>query len=481
VSAIPRHRLSELAAALSDVEIVGDPSIELTSIVDDSRVSHNGALFTALAGEHADGASFLRDALAHGASALLVDRNARASIPENAAALVVTDVRLALARLSAYAHGYPARRFHSAGITGTNGKTTVSFLLATLLQDAGLATLRVGTLGAAWLKHEIAVGYTTPPPPILHGLFAKSAGEGVKHAVMEVSSHALMLARIAEIPLELGIFTNLSRDHLDFHKTIEAYAAAKRQLFEIARTSIFNIDDPYGSTWHDEFGGMSYAIERDADYRALDLEMSAQGSRFRVNGTTFWLPMAGRFNVYNALAAIASAACFGVATEQMVETLANFRGVPGRMERFMTANCTVVVDYAHTPDALERVLQAVRESSAEPITVVFGCGGDRDAGKRPQMGTVASRWADRVIVTSDNPRTEDPQIIADAVLSGTNAKAECILDRRLAIERAVLEAPLNGCVVVAGKGAESEQVIGTQKFPFDDRREVQIALERRGI
>jgi UDP-N-acetylmuramoyl-L-alanyl-D-glutamate--2,6-diaminopimelate ligase len=477
---IPPRSLAGLAEVLSEVEIVGDPSLEITSIVDDSRMVERGALFVALAGQQTDGARFLRDALDRGAAALLVDRSAREVLPAEAAALLVEDVRLATARIAANAFGEPARRLRIASITGTNGKTTTSFLLTSLLEGVGRATLRVGTPGAAWRNQELAIGYTSPPSPVLHELFARVVADGVTHAVIEASSHGLALSRLAEVPIEIGIFTNVSRDHLDFHETIEAYAAAKRRLFESAESRLFNLEDPYGRAWHREFGGTSYAIEGEADFTARELELSAHGSRFVVSGVPFRLPMPGRFNVSNALAAIAAGVRLGIAIERMPAILADFPGVPGRMESSLSDGCTVIVDYAHTPDALEKVLLAIREIGAgQHLTVLFGCGGDRDPGKRREMGAIASRLADRVIVTSDNPRTEDPRRIAEAVLAGANGRAECVLDRRKAIERAILEAPPLACVVVAGKGAERVQVLGLESLPFSDRREVERVLELR--
>ena len=479
MTAIAPRPLIRIADDLDDVEIAGDANISITSIVDDSRTVTPGALFIASAVQHGDGARFLRDAFARGAAAVVIDRDSLLLLPLDVSALIVPDVRRALARLAARAQGNPAQALRIAGITGTNGKTTTSFMIATLLADAGHATLRIGTLGAAWKDREVAIGYTTPPPLELHHLFAQALADGVDTAVMEVSSHALALDRVADLPFAVGVFTNLTRDHLDFHENFEAYAAAKRRLFVMARTGIFNVDDAYGRLWCDEFGGVSYAIDSKADVMAQDLVLHADGSRFSVDGAAFVLPVPGRFNVLNALAAIAVGKACGVSLQQMQASFARFRGVPGRMERFAIADCTVIVDYSHTPDALERVLLAVRESTGHPMTVVFGCGGDRDSGKRPQMGAIAERLADRVIITSDNPRTEDPQSIANAILAGTSGAVECILDRHVAIERAILEAPSPAIVVIAGKGAELEQIIGTQKFLFDDRREAERALALR--
>lgn len=472
--------LTQIASELDEVTVSGDGATRILSIVDDSRAVIDGSLFIALDAHTPVGSKFLADAILRGAAAVVIEASAASAVPAGIAKLVVPKARPALARIASAMYNHPADALRIVGITGTNGKTTTSFMVATLLADAGIPTLRIGTLGAAWQDREVAIGYTTPPPLVLHHLFAQAVADGVVAAVMEVSSHALALERVADVPISIGVFTNLTQDHLDFHETFEAYAAAKRELFLISPLNVFNIDDPQGRLWCREFNGVSYAIDDDADVRAHAVDLQADGSQFTVDGTRFHLPLPGRFNVQNALAALAVARTFGIDMSQMQASFSRFRGVPGRMERFATADCAVFVDYAHTADALERVLLAAREGAdRRSLTVVFGCGGDRDAGKRPQMGAVAERLADRVIVTSDNPRSEDPQAIADAVIAGGSGRAECILDRRTAITRAILEAPDGAVVVIAGKGAELEQIIGTQRFLFDDRRETQSALAQR--
>ena len=479
MTAILPRSLIELAEELDDAVIVGDGSIVVSSIADDSRNVIAGTLFIALDFDKASGKRFVADALGRGAVALVIDAGTAGDIPPGSTAVLVPDARRALARLAARTLGNPAAALRIVGITGTNGKTTTSFMLSALLGDAQHEVLRIGTLGAAWKEHEINNGYTTPPPLELQALFARALADGVDCVVMEVSSHALALQRVAEVPTEIGIFTNLTRDHLDFHASFEAYAAEKRKLFTFASFGIFNVEDACGRRFYEEFGGCSYAIDVPADLMARDVVLEAHRSMFTVEGIAFSLPIPGRFNILNALAAIAAAKQFGIKLAQMSESLRSFRGVPGRMERFHAAGCTVIVDYSHTPDALERVLLALRESAAVPVTLVFGCGGDRDAGKRSEMGAIAQRLADRVIVTSDNPRTEDPQAIADAVIAGMSGQVECVLDRHVAIERAILEAAEDAIVVIAGKGAEPEQIIGTRRFPFDDRREAERALARR--
>ncbi len=476
---VQAQTLAAIAAQLDESQLIGDSTTLLTSVSTDSRAAQPGSLFVALPGQHVDGAHFMRDAIARGAAALLLQHDAREQLPSDIPACLVPDVRLALARLAAYIFGNPAKALRIIGITGTNGKTTTSFMIAAILAATSHTTLRIGTLGASWNEQHIYLGYTTPPPLELHRLFAQARTDNVDVAVMEMSSHALALDRLAEVPIETGIFTNLTRDHLDFHHSMEAYAAAKERLCRIARNSIFNVDDPMGETWHQRYGGISYAIDAAADVRAEHVRLNAQGSEFSVDGVRFLVPLPGRFNISNALAAIAFGKSWGISLEVISQQLATFRGVPGRMERFAHENCTVFVDYAHTPDALGRVLSAVNPDGQQHVTVVFGCGGERDAGKRPAMGAIAQRMAQRVIVTNDNPRSEDPAAIARAVLSGASTPLECILDRREAITRAILEAPRGGIVVVAGKGAETTQIIDQATMRFDDRREVErILLER---
>ena len=476
--------LAELARFLDDVRLLGDGSVMISLVVDDSRRAREGALFIGMRGEHVDGALFVDDALARGASAVFVADDTSAVLAEGVSALVVPDLRKAVARLAASCAGEPARGMRTVGITGTNGKTTTSFLISAIFARAGINAIRIGTLGAQWYDVTVPLAFTTPPPLVLHPLLAHAREDGVRAVVMEVSSHALALNRIDELPIEIGVFTNLTRDHLDFHETVDDYVAAKRRLFEIAEHAIFNLDDPVGAAFHRRFGGTGYSLEglggASAEIlRAHSIELTAAESRFMLDDRLFTIPLAGRFNVSNALAAIAAARRFGISDEISAHALAEFAGVPGRMERINGGDCTVIIDYAHTPDALQRVLEAVRESTSGKLTLVFGCGGDRDAGKRPLMGAVAERFADRVIITSDNPRNEAPELIAAAISGGMEHPAQIMLDRRLAIERAVGDARGGDVVVIAGKGAELVQVVGSQRLAFDDRAEAARALAMR--
>jgi UDP-N-acetylmuramoyl-L-alanyl-D-glutamate--2,6-diaminopimelate ligase len=301
---------------------------------------------------------------------------------------------------------------------------------------------------------------------------------GAASVAMEVSSHALALARVDDVRFAVGAFTNLTRDHLDFHGSFEAYAQAKRHLFELAPRAAINVDDPAGAAFARQFpAAVTYAFDAPAQVRGEQLVLDAEGSRFRVDGTPVVLPLRGRFNAYNGLAAFAAARALGIADAAIVLGLSGASAVPGRMERIAALGIEAIVDYAHTPDALENVLRAARESTRGRLIVVFGCGGDRDRGKRAPMGEIAARLADRVVVTSDNPRSEDPLAIAQAVAGST--ASEIVLDRRTAIRAAIADAVAGDTVIVAGKGHETYQIVGARSLDFDDREEVRAALAER--
>jgi UDP-N-acetylmuramoyl-L-alanyl-D-glutamate--2,6-diaminopimelate ligase len=380
------------------------------------------------------------------------------------------------------------------GVTGTNGKTTTTYLIAAILNEAAPAILNesapvagvIGTLGAHFADRTWLLDNTTPLPLELQRMLAEMRARGARGVAMEVSSHALALNRVDEVRFAVGVLTNVTRDHLDFHGTLEAYAHAKRSLFDRARSAVLNVDDSFGRAWATELRAagtpvLTYGFGDEADVRAADLTLSASGSSFEVDGVHFELALPGRFNVANALAALAVARTLRVPAAAAARALARFAPVPGRMEHLGDGEVDVVVDYAHTPDALENVLHAVRETARRGVILVFGCGGDRDRGKRPQMGRIAGELADRVIVTSDNPRGEEPRAIADEILAGIadGAHVTVELDRGSAIAHAVAQASRGDVVLVAGKGHETYQIIGTQTRHFDDREAVRAALEAR--
>jgi UDP-N-acetylmuramoyl-L-alanyl-D-glutamate--2,6-diaminopimelate ligase len=480
--------VASLVATLDGARVFGLLPAATSGIAHDSRAVHAGTTFVALRGERADGHAFLADAVAAGATIAIVDDIYLRTHPplEGIATIVVPDTRRALSRIAAAFYAYPTRSLRVTGVTGTNGKTTTTHLIAAICEAGGIATGRIGTLGAWFGSAMWSLDNTTPLSLELMGLLAEMRDRGAQAVAMEVSSHALALDRVNDVRFDLGVLTNLTRDHLDFHETFEAYAAAKRSLFDRARVSIVNVDDALGALWAPELLAagrrvVTYGIVSGADVRATGVTLHAHGSSFEVDGTAFRLLLPGRFNVANALAALCVARSYGIEDAVAARALASFERVPGRMEHFASGGIDVLVDYAHTPDALEVVLRAARETSLGALFVVFGCGGDRDRGKRPQMGRIASELADRTFVTSDNPRSEDPQAIVDDILAGIVSRdaVRVELDRRVAIRRAIAEAAPGDVVIVAGKGHETYQIVGTTRSHFDDRDEVRAALAAR--
>ncbi|HEY1655522.1 MAG TPA: UDP-N-acetylmuramoyl-L-alanyl-D-glutamate--2,6-diaminopimelate ligase [Candidatus Tumulicola sp.] len=476
--------LSRLTARLpAERSVLGDSDRLVTSIESDSRAVRPGTLFVALRGERTDGHAFVAQAIARGAAAIVVEEPA-AAFPE-ATVVTVADSRRALSALSAAFYEDPSRSLDTVGVTGTNGKTTTVQMVRAILDGAARPCGTIGTVGAEFRERRWTLAQTTPLPPELHGLLAAMRDAGAVAVAMEVSSHALALGRVDDVTFRVAALTNVTRDHLDFHSTLEAYAAAKRRLFEMAQSAVLNVDDPLGARWARELRARGVPTitygERNGDLRPVELAVTPDGSRFAVDGTVFEVRLPGRFNALNALAAIGIARSLGLDDAAIAPGLAHLDRVPGRMERFGDGGVDVVVDYAHTPDALERVLQALRETVSGSVFVVFGCGGDRDRGKRPEMGAVAARYADRVYVTSDNPRTEDPRAIAAQIVAGISGGAHAVeLDRRTAIETAITQACPGDAVLIAGKGHEVYQIVGREAIEFDDAVVARRALRLRG-
>jgi UDP-N-acetylmuramoyl-L-alanyl-D-glutamate--2,6-diaminopimelate ligase len=452
--------------------------IEITGLAYDNRLVEPGTLFFCVPGFTRDGHDFAPDAIARGAVALVVERPLGLGIPEAR----VASVRAAMAPAAAAFYGDPTASLEVVGVTGTNGKTTTAFLLHALLEADGRQTGLLGTVKSLIGGEERAVERTTPEAIDLQRTFREMLDGGDVGCAMEVSSHALYLHRADAIHFAAAIFTNLTQDHLDFHGTMEEYYAAKRRLFEPgrARHSVVNVDDPYGARLAAELPeAMTFAVDRDATYRAAGLRTDLGGSRFTVHGPDGAIelssPLPGRFNVYNVLGALAAARALGVPIDTAAGAIETAGHVPGRFEPVDAGQgFAVLVDYAHTPDSLENVLQAARGLLTDAgqggrLHVVFGCGGDRDRGKRPLMGEIAARLADRVIVTSDNPRSEDPEAIVGEILNGAGAGVEHDVDRRSAIATAIANARPGDVVVIAGKGHEQGQEFEAgRKIPFDD-------------
>jgi UDP-N-acetylmuramoyl-L-alanyl-D-glutamate--2,6-diaminopimelate ligase len=479
--------VARLVANLDEARIIGPAERTVAAIVHDSRAVRPGSAYVALPGTHVDGHAFVAEALAAGASTIVIDA-AHAALAERAGeaftAVVVPQTTPALSRLAATFYANPSAALEIAGITGTNGKTTTAAFVTAILEGAGIATGRIGTLGAEFGGHEWPLANTTPLALELQALLAEMRARGARAVAMEVSSHALALERVADVRFACAVLTNITRDHLDFHGTFEDYAASKRRLFEMAPFAVLNRDDPSGAAWARAMAPercVTYGLDTAADVHAERLELSARGSTFFVDGQHFALRLPGRFNVANALAALAVARRFGVEDRESAHVLAAFERVPGRMEHFGGSDLDVIVDYAHTPDALANVLNAARDASRGNVIVVFGCGGDRDRGKRPEMGRIANELADRAVVTSDNPRGEDPQAIIDEILAGIAPAGRILVepDRRSAIRLAIAQAQAGDVVVIAGKGHETYQIAGSERVHFDDREEAAAALRER--
>lgn len=478
--------LRALVRRVPGAEISGDENLAPTGIETDSRAVRPGQLFVALAGTQSDGHRYVGDAFARGAVAAIVQRDnpvPAAAAPAAATMVTVPDARSALSAVSAAFYGDPSQSLDVIGVTGTNGKTTTVHMLKAILEAAGIPNGTIGTVGAAFGQRTVDLLHTTPLPPQLQRLFAEMRDDGTRAVAMEVSSHALALGRVDDVRFRIAVLTNVTRDHLDFHRSMEAYSAAKRRLFEMAPVAVLNADDPYGARWIGQLAAgarvVAYGMRSD-DVKAENVSLSPSGSRFDIGGRAFELRLPGRFNVANALAAIAAARQLGVEDAVIARGLAAMPPVPGRMERFSEGGIDVVVDYAHTPDALESVLRALRETTRGGLAIVFGCGGERDRGKRAIMGDIAGRYADAVYVTSDNPRGEAPSAIAADVVAGISGPRVVELDRRRAIERAVTGARSGDTVLIAGKGHERRQTFADSSVEFDDVAEARSALRLRG-
>ncbi|MEO9170668.1 MAG: UDP-N-acetylmuramoyl-L-alanyl-D-glutamate--2,6-diaminopimelate ligase [Candidatus Aquilonibacter sp.] len=468
----------------ASTEIAGDANRAIRAVTVDSRTASEGALFVALRGERQDGHAFVAQAIANGATAVVVETG-RAVDAGDATVVFVPNSRRALSGIAAMFYGDPSHALSVAGITGTNGKTTVSRMVGAICNAAGKPCGMIGTVGAEFAERTWPLANTTPLPPELHAILAEMRDAGAQAVAMEVSSHALALDRVDDVRFRLAALTNVTRDHLDFHQTIEAYAAAKHRLFTMAEAVVLNIDDEHGARWASELARrqpmLTYGLRVGADIVPSKIETSANGSRFELDGTTFSISLPGRFNVSNALAAIGVARTLGVDDAACAHGLASLKRVAGRMEHVGVADVDVVVDYAHTPDALEHALRALRETTVHHLSVVFGCGGDRDRGKRPEMGRVAAAIADRIYITSDNPRTEDAAAIAHDIEAGIGGHVYAVeLDRRAAIERAIADAHPGDVVLIAGKGHENYQIVGDQTLSFDDVSVARAAILRRG-
>lgn len=488
--------LQALEGHVEILECTGDVEVPIRSITDDSRAVRPGSLFVAAKGEHVNGHAYISAAVSAGAIALVTQQ----SPPEVAIPVVrVADSRKAIGLLGGRFHGNPSARLRMIGVTGTNGKTTTTYVCKALLEAVGRRVGLIGTVAYQIGAEALPASHTTPGALELQQLLARMADHGCDTVVMEVSSHALAQDRTSGCEYDVAVFSNLTQDHLDFHQTMEQYFQAKLRLFtgltgtgKPGKRAIVNGDDPSGVRIEASCPApvWTYGLNRGADLRAEQVTLSLHGSRF-VAGTpagSFSVEshLVGEHNVYNLLAAIGVALHEGATPDQVREAVSTVTNVPGRFERVMAGQpFTVVVDYAHTEDALVRVLAAAHALKTGRIITVFGCGGDRDRGKRPKMGRAAVQYSDVVILTSDNPRTEDPLAILEEVEIGVNEALRVrpavhyrkIADRREAIAAAVHEAHAGDLVLIAGKGHEDYQIIGKTKVHFDDREVAREAIK----
>lgn len=489
--------LEAFCGRIDVLEQRGDMNRQIHAITDDSRAVTGGSLFVAVKGERVDGHGFVDRAIKAGAVAVV----AQASVASGSLPFVrVNDSRKALGLLGSRFHGNPSAHLKMIGVTGTNGKTTTTYLCKALLEGIGRRVGLIGTVGYQIGQDTLPASHTTPGALELQALLAKMIESGLTAAVMEVSSHALALDRTVGCEYDAAVFTNLTQDHLDFHHSMDEYCEAKLRLFtglaggrKAGKRAIVNVDDPRGSmirtacpvpVW-------GYAIQNQADLKAERVRLSLSGTTFMAATPAGSFPvesrLVGEHNVYNLLGAIGVALHDGATTDQIREATAHITNVPGRFERISSGqDFTVVVDYAHTEDALLRLLTAAQALKTDRIITVFGCGGDRDRGKRPKMGRAAVEYSDVVILTSDNPRTEDPMAILheveigvrEALVRRTHVQYHLVLDRREAIGIAIREARQGDMVLIAGKGHEDYQIIGTKKFHFDDREVVREAIQQ---
>ena len=474
--------LALLIDALAPVEVVGRAPVDVTDLAYDAREAGPGSLYFCIRGSRADGHDFAPEAIVNGAVALVVERPLELPVPQ----LVVEDARHAMPLAADEFFGRPTEQLEVAGVTGTNGKTTTAFLLYAILAAAGRRPGLLGTIESRVGGERRAALRTTPEAIDLQRTFREMLDAGDRSAAVEATSHGSELGRLDRVRFSALVFTNLTQDHLDFHGTLERYFDAKRRLFTEARPpAAVNVGDEHGRRLADELRGhnelLTFGLVDDAELRPEELELGPRGAHLRAGGIELETRLRGRFNVENVLGAVAAARLLGIDDDAIAYGVRELRGVPGRFEAVDEGQpFAVLVDYAHTPDSLENVLRTARDLAQNRVICVFGCGGDRDRGKRPLMGRIATELADLAIVTSDNPRSEEPEAIIAEILEGTGSEAEVEPDRREAIARAVAEAGEGDVVVIAGKGHEQGQQFADRTIPFDDREVAREALRRLG-
>ena len=489
--------LKDIISTLDVQQVQGNQNVSIQDITADSRAVKPNSLFIALDGATVDGHNYIDKAVAAGAVAVIVSKPV--TVPDDVCVITVSDTRQAMMVCVPYFFDYPANRMRMVGVTGTNGKTTTTHMIRHILKAQGHKVGVIGTVHIMIGDTSYPIHNTTPDVVDLQHILHQMVQENVEYCVMEVSSHALALGRVSGVEFDTAVFTNLTQDHLDFHKTFENYLAAKCKLFEQVsapnqvkdnKGAVINIDDSYGHRVMEKTTAptITYSTLGKGTLNASDVHMSTKNSQYTVNykGESYPVSMntTGLFNVYNTLAAIGACLQEGISMEAIDTALKTFSSVPGRFELIEEGqDFAVVVDYAHTPDGLQNILETAKAIKENRIIIVFGCGGDRDATKRPIMGRIAAEYGDKIYVTSDNPRTEDPvQIVKDvevgvkeALRDGTSY--EVIVDRREAINHAIHDAKAGDIVIIAGKGHENYQILKNETIHFDDREEARKALK----
>ncbi len=482
--------LRDMIRDLQNPDIIGNLDKEITKIVYDSRQIEAGSLFVCIEGFKVDGHSFIDKAIQNGAIAIVIEKNITEYV-EGVTYIRVADSRESMAYLSAVFFDYPLKKLDLIGVTGTNGKTTTTYLIKNMMDNIGIGIGLIGTIKNIIGDKTLPATRTTPESLDLYSLYKKMNDAQLSQVVMEVSSHALDLKRVIGMRFKIALFTNITQDHLDYHKSIDDYLKAKCKLFEQIKAdgyAVINIDDPKSDQVIKSSQGelITYAIEREADLRAVDIKLSPQGASFVVKGLMNFpvnMKLTGLFNVYNTLAAIGCGYALGLSGEEIKQGLEKVDGVAGRFELVDEGqDFSVIVDYAHTPDGMENVLKTALAFVKGELIVVFGCGGDRDKGKRPQMGKMAVKYGHHVVLTSDNPRSEEPmEIISDIEVGIQDSKIpyNIISDRKEAIFYAIDKAKADDMVIIFGKGHETYQIFKDRTISFDDREVAREALHMR--
>lgn len=482
-------KLKDIIKGLEIVESSGNLDLDIANIEYDSRKVDENTLFICIKGFNSDGHKYIQSAIEKGAKAFLVQDDIYV---EGYTFIRVNDTRSSMAKVADNFYNHPSQKFGVIGVTGTNGKTSITTFLSEILKANNNKVGLVGTIKIFDGEKEIESNSTTPESVDLQGCFNTMVNNKCDYCAMEVSSHSLVLNRVDETEFKLGLFTNLTPDHLDFHNDLEDYRQAKEKLFyKTSVANIINIDDEGGKKIYNNIKSLktpvyTYGIDNNADFMAKDIHISASGVSYKLVTPTYeedvFIPVPGKFTVYNTLAVVAACYMLNIDKNVVLNALKSTNGVAGRFETVQNdKGISVIVDYAHTPDALENILNTAKEFAKGKIITVFGCGGDRDTTKRPLMGAISQKLSDICIVTSDNPRTEDPKLIIEDILNGLDKEHknyETIIDRKEAIEEAIKMANKGDIVIIAGKGHENYQIIGKTKHHFDDKEIARDCLEK---